>query len=55
MFYAVRSKPESLLYYPIFKVILLEGWKGTMNQDQFKELLQTQIKKYQDMVAMEQQ
>ena len=26
MFYAVRSKPESLLYYPVFKMILQEGW-----------------------------
>ena len=28
MFYAVRSKPESLLYYPVFKMILQEGLKA---------------------------
>ena len=38
MFYAVRSKPESLLYYPVFKLILQEGWTG-MPTEVFKELI----------------
>ena len=38
MFYAVRSKPESLLYYPVFKLILQEGWTG-MPTESFKELI----------------
>lgn len=38
MFYAVRSKPESLLYYPVFKLLLQEGWTA-MPMDVFKELI----------------
>ena len=50
MYYAVRSKPESLLYYPIFKIILQEGQLGT-DQDEFNQRILTQIKKYQDQVS----
>ena len=42
MFYAVRSKPESLLYYPVFKLILQDGWTG-MSTDAFKDLILSQI------------
>ena len=42
MFYAVRSKPESLLYYPVFRLIFQEGWTG-MPSDNFKELILSQI------------
>ena len=53
MFYAVRQKPESLLYYPVFKMILQEGWKFSNKTDVFKELIASQISKLQTEIAEE--
>ena len=53
MFYAVRSKPESLLYYPVFKLILQDGWTG-MSTDAFKDLILSQIQQIQSKIAEEQ-
>ena len=53
MLYAVRSKPESLLYYPVFKLIFQEGWTG-MPADAFKDLILSQIQSIQSQIAEEQ-
>ena len=53
MLYAVRSKPESLLYYPVFKLIFQEGWTG-MPTDAFKDLILSQIQSIQSQIAEEQ-
>ena len=53
MFYAVRSKPESLLYYPVFKMILQEGWALSNQTETFKELILKQISKLQTEIAQE--
>ena len=45
MFYAVRSKPESLLYYPVFKMIMQEGWAFSNQTETFKDLILKQISK----------
>ena len=43
MFYSVKTKPESLLYYPILKSILHQGWQGvTINE--FKEIILEDLK-----------
>ena len=39
MFYAVKSKPESLLYYPVFKLILSEGWVYQNQTEAFKDVI----------------
>ena len=47
MFYAVKSKPESLLYYPVFKLILQEGWVYQNQTETFKEVILKQIAEIQ--------